>query len=119
VATELEVLAARTCAACHARTPPAQDPQLVQWLAILGPLWRTVEGALERTWPCADFRSALELAQRAAAVSEAMGHHPQLTVAWGELRARLWTHATGSLTEADVVLAARLELACAGPRRER
>lgn len=44
----------------------------------------------------------------AGAIAEQQGHHPDLTLSWGWVRAEIFTHQIGGLTEADFILAAKL-----------
>ncbi len=43
------------------------------------------------------------------AEAEALGHHPDLVLGWGRVEVSLTTHDAGGLTEADFVLAARID----------
>lgn len=101
----------RRCGVCTAATPRADADQIRAWSAELDPAWAVVGDRLVRTWRLADFAGALALAVRLGAVAEEEQHHPELTIGWGRLRAELWTHAIGGLSEADFVLAARLDRA--------
>jgi 4a-hydroxytetrahydrobiopterin dehydratase len=51
---------------------------------------------------------------RIGSVAEAQGHHPELTLAWGSVEVRIWTHAIDGLTESDFILAARCDDARSG-----
>jgi len=97
---------------CEGGTPPlaAED---AAWL--LGHLdgW-TIEEAdghtqLVKTYRVGDFVGAVDLVNRITPVAEAEGHHPDLLVTWGRVRAQLWTHVAGGLTENDFVLAAKID----------
>ncbi|MBI4533312.1 MAG: 4a-hydroxytetrahydrobiopterin dehydratase, partial [Candidatus Melainabacteria bacterium] len=57
------------------------------------------------------FRQALDLANKVGEIAEQQGHHPDLFVAWGELRVELWTHKVNGLTESDFILAAKIDRA--------
>ncbi|GAA5335091.1 MULTISPECIES: 4a-hydroxytetrahydrobiopterin dehydratase [Thermus] len=48
-----------------------------------------------------DFREALAFANRVGELAEAQGHHPRLTVAWGQVEVEWWTHSAGGITEKD------------------
>ena len=100
-------LTAKQCLPCHGAQPLAP----VDWarLAAQTPGWRVVEGHhLEREFEFPDFQTGLDFVNAAAAVAEAEGHHPELTLSWGNVRARIWTHAAGGLTENDFILAAKI-----------
>jgi len=42
-------------------------------------------------------------------VAEEEGHHPDLHVAWGKVGVELWTHAINGLSEADFIMAAKID----------
>jgi predicted dehydrogenase len=46
---------------------------------------------------------------RAGAVAEKEGHHPDLLVRWGEVAVTIWTHKIDGLTESDFVFAAKAD----------
>ncbi|APD08933.1 MULTISPECIES: 4a-hydroxytetrahydrobiopterin dehydratase [Thermus] len=52
-----------------------------------------------------DFREALAFANRVGELAEAKGHHPRLTVAWGQVEVEWWTHSAGGITEKDQEMA--------------
>jgi 4a-hydroxytetrahydrobiopterin dehydratase len=64
---------------------------------------------LTKTYPLADFVSALDLANRIGALAEAEDHHPRLEVQWGSLVVAWWTHSIAGLHMNDFILAARCE----------
>ncbi len=81
--------------------------------AQLADPWTTTDGRLSRSYRVADFATALALAVRIGMLAEKLDHHPELTVAWGELRVVVWTHTVGGLAEGDFVFAARCDLIAA------
>jgi 4a-hydroxytetrahydrobiopterin dehydratase len=46
---------------------------------------------------------------RAGAVAEAEGHHPDLLLAWGRVDVKTYTHKIEGLTENDFILAAKID----------
>jgi 4a-hydroxytetrahydrobiopterin dehydratase len=64
---------------------------------------------LVKTYQFPDFVRAVDFVNRITPVAEAEGHHPDLLVTWGRVRAQLWTHAAGGLTENDFILAAKID----------
>jgi 4a-hydroxytetrahydrobiopterin dehydratase len=102
-------LAERHCVPCRGGVAPLQGAQLDPLAAEL-PGWRVVqEHHLEKTFVFPDFKTALAFVNRAGAVAETEGHHPDLYLAWGKVEVRIWTHKAGGLTESDFVLAARID----------
>jgi 4a-hydroxytetrahydrobiopterin dehydratase len=43
------------------------------------------------------------------ALAEAQNHHPDLFLAWGNVRVTIWTHKIDGLTESDFVFAANCD----------
>lgn len=56
-----------------------------------------------------NFLESLALANKIGEVAEEQGHHPDLLVRWGELNIELWTHKIDGLSEADFILAAKID----------
>ncbi len=66
---------------------------------------------LSKTFLFPDFRKALDFVNRAGAIAEEEGHHPDLHLAWGRVDVTTSTHDAGGLTENDFILAARIDRA--------
>jgi 4a-hydroxytetrahydrobiopterin dehydratase len=66
---------------------------------------------LSKTFLFPDFRTALDFVNRAGAIAEGEGHHPDLHLAWGRVDVTTSTHDAGGLTENDFILAARIDRA--------
>ena len=100
-------LASRQCVPCKGGTPPLGSSAIQDLLAdVQG--WKVVDDhRLERTFPFADFAEALTFVNRAGAVAEAQGHHPDIYLAWGKATVQIWTHKINGLTESDFILAAK------------
>jgi 4a-hydroxytetrahydrobiopterin dehydratase len=72
--------------------------------------WQVVaEHHLAKTFTFPDFRTALEFVNRAGAIAEQEGHHPDLYLSWGKVEVRTWTHKINGLTESDFILAAKID----------
>jgi len=56
-----------------------------------------------------DFKQALSFVNRAGAVAEEEGHHPDLLLAWGKTEVTIYTHKIDGLTESDFILAAKID----------
>ena len=55
-----------------------------------------------------DFLSALDFVNKAGALAEEAGHHPDITLGWGYAVFTLQTHDAGGLTEKDFSLAEKI-----------
>ena len=81
-------------------------------LGEIEPGWQlNAEGHLERVYPFKNFVQALEFANKAGAIAEKEGHHPDLHVAWGKCKVEIWTHKIKGLTESDFYMAAKMDRA--------
>jgi len=100
------------------------DAELGAWAARV-PLWSLERGGAEprlsRRFRFADFALALAFANRIGAIADAENHHPELTVEWGRVQVRWWTHVCRGLHRNDFVMAAKTDRLAAEtqePRRE-
>jgi len=102
-------LAEKHCVPCRGGVPPLEGEELVS-LAAQVPGWQVVgEHHLEKTFSFPDFKSALDFVNRAGAIAEEEGHHPDLYLSWGKVGVKTWTHKIDGLTESDFILAAKIE----------
>lgn len=103
-------LASKSCAACRGGVPPLRGEQIGPLLAQLDPGWR-VEGEhhLKREFHFPDFAGALAFVNRVGALAEAEGHHPDIYLTWGKAAVSIWTHKIDGLSEADFILAAKID----------
>jgi len=102
-------LTSKHCVPCRGGVPPVQGEELEQLKAQV-PGWQVVNGHhLTKTFNFPDFRTALDFVNRAGAVAEEEGHHPDLLLSWGKVEVRTWTHKIDGLTESDFILAAKID----------
>jgi len=102
-------LAEKHCVPCRGGVPPLKGEALEQLKSQL-PGWQVVdERHLLKTYSFPDFRTALDFVNKAGAIAEAEGHHPDLLLSWGRVEAKIWTHKVNGLTESDFILAAKLD----------
>ena len=102
-------LAQKHCVPCRGGVPPLKGDVLQELSAQL-PDWKIVdEHHITRTFVFPDFKTALAFVNRAGAVAEAEGHHPDLFLTWGRVDVKTYTHKIDGLTESDFVLAAKID----------
>ena len=102
-------LAAKHCVPCRGGVPPVQGEELEQLKAQV-PGWQVVNGHhLSKTYTFPDFRTALDFVNKAGAIAEEEGHHPDLLLSWGKVEVTTWTHKIDGLTESDFILAAKID----------
>ncbi|PSN18900.1 4a-hydroxytetrahydrobiopterin dehydratase [filamentous cyanobacterium CCP5] len=98
------------CVPCEGGVDPLSD-QEIQSLKPSVPDWKLItEGGdkrLKRTFKFPDFKQALEFTNQVGEVAESEGHHPVITLTWGEATVVWWTHAINGLHKNDFVMAAR------------
>jgi 4a-hydroxytetrahydrobiopterin dehydratase len=84
--------------------------EALQALAAQVPEWQVVnEHHLTRQYKFPDFAQALAFVNRAGAVAEELGHHPDLLLGWGKVEVTVWTHSIDGLSENDFTLASKIE----------
>ncbi len=101
-------LVQRHCVPCKGGVPPLRGEALEKLSAQI-PDWKVVgEHHLTKTFVFPDFKAALAFVNRAGAVAEAEGHHPDLMLTWGRVDVKTYTHKIDGLTESDFILAAKI-----------
>jgi len=71
--------------------------------------WTVEDGhRLTCTYPFRNFRQALAFTNAIGEVAEQEKHHPEITLTWGRVTVRIWTHKIDGLTESDFILAAKI-----------
>ncbi len=64
-----------------------------------------------KTYTFSNFAKALEFTNTVGAIAEEQGHHPDIALAWGKVEVTIWTHKIDGLSEADFILAAKIDAA--------
>lgn len=108
----LDQLASRQLPAPPRRLDEAEASAL---LAQLPGGWRVEGGMLRRRFPLPDYASGVRLVTAIGALADALNHHPELTLKWGEVTFAVETHDVAGLSELDFILAARVEQFAAAP----
>jgi 4a-hydroxytetrahydrobiopterin dehydratase len=102
-------LASRTCVPCKGGIPPLSGAELIA-LAHEVPQWKVIDGHhIVRTFSFPDFKQALAFVNKAGAIAEEQGHHPDILLSWGKAEVTTWTHKINGLTESDFILAAKID----------
>ena len=103
-------LADRECVPCKGNVPPLKGDILRQYRNELADDWKIVdEQRLEKTYKFKNFRQALDFTVLIGNLAESVGHHPDIFLAWGQVKLTIWTHKIQGLSEADFVLAAKAD----------
>ena len=104
-----DALTSKHCVPCEGGIPALTADEI----AVLMPQldgWAVDDNKkLTKSYTFPDFVQALAFVNRAGAVAEDEGHHPDLLLTWGKVGVELTTHAIGGLSENDFILAAKLD----------
>jgi 4a-hydroxytetrahydrobiopterin dehydratase len=79
--------------------------------ARLGELegWERDGDAIAKSFDRGDFVGSVEFVNKLVEPAEGMGHHPDLSISWSEVRVTITTHSAGGLTANDFELAAKID----------
>lgn len=112
--SDTENLSEKMCVPCMGGVPPLTAEQQAPLLAQLDG-WKVIDGHhLTKDFRFPDFLMALDFVNRAGAIAEEQGHHPEITVGWGHAKIEIWTHKIDGLTESDFILAAKYDALVSG-----
>ena len=104
-------LAEKKCVPCRGGVPPLDREQIDGLLPQVAG-WHAADGHhLIKTWAFPDFVTALDFVNRAGAIAEEQGHHPDIYLSWGKVEVRIWTHKIDGLTASDFYMAAKIDRA--------
>lgn len=106
----MTMLAEKECVPCKSGVSALKGKDVSELAQQLKPGWEVVrEHHLEKTFKLKNFREALDFTNQVGELAEAEGHHPDIYLAWGEVKITIWTHKVDGLTESDFVLAAKID----------
>ncbi len=107
----MEKLETKHCTPCRAGAPPLASGEIyVMSQGVHG--WTIVgEHHIEKEYAFGDFKAALAFVNIIGDIAEREGHHPDLSLSWGRVTARLFTHKIDGLHENDFILAALIDKA--------
>jgi 4a-hydroxytetrahydrobiopterin dehydratase len=102
-------LADQHCVPCRGGVPALKGERLRPYAEQL-PDWKIIEEHhIAKSFAFPDFKTGLDFVNRVGAVAEQEGHHPDLSLGWGKVDVRIYTHVVRGLTESDFVLAAKID----------
>jgi 4a-hydroxytetrahydrobiopterin dehydratase len=84
-------------------------PEAVQVLLEEVPKWKLSDNSIERTLTFGGFSAAIEFVVQLAKEAEEMNHHPNIDIRWNKVKLVLSTHSAGGLTDADFLLARKID----------
>tara|TARA_Y100001968_G_C19454308_1_gene771328 strand:- start:9532 stop:9816 length:285 start_codon:yes stop_codon:yes gene_type:complete len=77
-------------------------------LASSLPKWNASTGKITRLFRFDNFIDAFAFMTKVAIISESMGHHPELSNIYSQVKIELWTHDLGGISNLDVDLASKI-----------
>ena len=103
-------LAERSCTPCRGGIPPLTQEEARAYHEQ-APEWELLDQAkrIERTYRFKNFGEAFGFVERAAALAEVEGHHPDISFGWGYATVSLRTKKIKGLHENDFIMAAKLD----------
>lgn len=103
-------LSVQECTPCRGGVDPLQTEEISAYLKLLGGGWQVHEERyLEKEFRFPDFKQALAFVNAVGQLAEQQAHHPDLFLAWGQVRVQLWTHKINGLHENDFILAGKID----------
>jgi 4a-hydroxytetrahydrobiopterin dehydratase len=71
--------------------------------------WSLELNSLSKIFSFGDFKAALEFVNKVGEIAEGLGHHPDITLNYDQVRLSLTTHAEGGLTKKDFEVAREID----------
>jgi 4a-hydroxytetrahydrobiopterin dehydratase len=106
----MSTLAEKKCVPCNENTEPLKGDELQVWYKNLQNGWALEEEHhLIKRFTFDDFKQALHFTNQVGSLAEEVGHHPDITLKWGEVTLHLQTHKINGLSESDFVFAAKAD----------
>ncbi len=103
-------LAQEKCVPCESDIPPLEKEEIDE-LKQEVPQWQVVEvegiPRLKREFSFKNFVEALAFTNAVGEIAEEQGHHPLISLTWGEVTVEWWTHNIKGLHKNDFVMAAK------------
>ena len=100
------------CEACLPDAPPAKTHEINLFLAQQ-PNWTLSTDVtfpqIVRVYKLKDFASALTFSNAIGVLAETEGHHPQITLEYGQVTVKWWSQKIKGLHVNDFILASRTE----------
>ena len=102
-------LADLKCVPCRGGVPPLSHEEIQPLIQRIHGWEVEDDKKLIKSCKFKNFLEAVDFVNAVTKVAEEEGHHPDLFVRWGEVRAYIWTHKVDGLTESDFILAAKID----------
>ena len=103
-------LTQQKCVPCEGGVKPLTKADLAPYLKEV-PHWLVINATIiEKEFQFKDFKEALQFVNKVGVVAEKEGHHPDIYLhGWNKVKISLFTHAIGSLSKNDFIVAAKID----------
>ena len=102
-------LAGQECIPCRGGVEPLKGTELTDLAKQLSEGWQVIEQHhLEKQFKFKNFRQALDFTNKVGETAEQQGHHPDIYLAWGKVKLKVWTHKIDGLHKSDFIFAAKI-----------
>lgn len=101
-------LSQKKCLDCQLGVKLSED-KIAEYKALISPEWAIRQGKLYRRRRFANFKQGKVFVDKISELAESEGHHPDITFSYTFIDIVLYTHKAKGLTEADFVLAAKID----------
>ena len=101
-------LLAKTCTPCRGGIPPLSRSEAEAYLKE-APGWTLLDDGrrIERAFKFKNFKEAMDFVHKVGELSEAEGHHPDISFGWGWANVSWQTKKIKGLHENDFIMAAK------------
>lgn len=100
----------KKCTPCRSGQKPLRGVEIQNYMSKLSGGWNVVdEQYLEKKYAFPNFKSAFHFAETVARIAEQENHHPTITISWGLVRLKIYTHKIQGLSENDFIIASKCD----------
>ncbi|MBL4831646.1 MAG: 4a-hydroxytetrahydrobiopterin dehydratase [Aliivibrio sp.] len=108
----MSVLTEMKCEACQIDAPKVNNSDMVELMLQL-PEWTVIKlqgvSQLERVYKFKNFKLAWSFTNAVAELAEEEFHHPEITLEWGKVTVRWWSHSVKGLHKNDFICASKTD----------
>jgi 4a-hydroxytetrahydrobiopterin dehydratase len=103
-------LKSKTCTACSGEEKPLTGNTLKEYSKEVDAGWKVEEEHhITRSFDFPDFRTALDFTNKVGSLAEEQGHHPDISLSWGNVTIKLFTHKIDGLHDNDFIMADKID----------
>jgi 4a-hydroxytetrahydrobiopterin dehydratase len=100
------------CIPCRGDEPAVTEDEMEELKPMI-PDWEIVElngiPRLQRTFDFPNFKEALKFTNKVGDIAEKEGHHPIITLTWGKVTVKWYTHAISNIHKNDFIMASKTD----------